>query len=329
MFNKSYSLALLLSIKIKNLTNLSESLGITDDQIKRELKKDPIEIKDILQLSKNVFKGKDVKILADDVLLKKEYAKIIEGTQKHFSSSKHIRINSLCIVVIALSDGITTIPVSFKLWMSHGNYKRTILLQQLILELKEHIKIDMILADGLYATKDMITWLVQQKFRFEMRFHSNRVVFRKGIKSQIKELKNLKPKGKRSVKTLNVIWYDLKLFVTAVKFFNKDGSIYFRYQISNYRAFARQHAAAYKQRWNIEKFFRTSKQHLGLQDSTMRKFSDQNLHIQHVFLAYTILQLFMSLKRVFHNPEAVIKYIRSKNQQWLSNQLIALNQIFA
>jgi hypothetical protein len=328
MFNKSYSLALLLSIKIKNLTNLSETLGISDDQIKRELQKDPIEIKEVVQLCNDIFKGKKINALADDVLLKKEYARIIEGVQKHFSSSKRIRINSLCIIVITLSDGFTTIPVSFKLWMSKGNYKKTHLLQQLLVELQQYIKIDMLFADGLYATINMIKWLIEQNFKFEMRFHSNRVVTGKGIKAQVKEQKKLKPKGKKFARTVNITWYDMQLFLTAVKFINKDRSIYFRYQISNYKASSRQHANAYRQRWKIEKFFRTSKQYLGLQDSTMRKFSDQSLHIQHVFLAYTILQLFMKLKRLFDNPEAAIKYIRSKNRQWLTNQLEALNQIF-
>lgn len=137
MFIKEYSIALLLSIKTRNLTNLSKTLGITDDQIKRELKNNPIETKDILNVCKNIFKGKSIKALADDVLLKKEYSEVIEGTQKHFSSSKRFRINSHCIVVITLSDGITTIPVSFKLWMSNGVYKKTHLLQQLLIELQQ------------------------------------------------------------------------------------------------------------------------------------------------------------------------------------------------
>lgn len=329
MLNKSYSIALLLSIKIKNLTNLSKTLGVSDDQIKRELKNDPIEVKDILELCKNVFQNKKISALADDVLLKKEYSEVIEGVQYHFSSSKRIRINSQCIVVITLSDGRTTIPVSFKLWMSQGTYKKTDLLQQLLTEMQQYIEIDILFADGLYATRNMIQWLIYKKLKFEMRFHSNRVVTFKRHKAQVKELHKLKPNGKRLARTISISWYGMELFLTAVKFINEDGSIFFRYQISNYKAKSRQHANAYKQRWKIEKFFRTSKQYLGLQDSTMRKFSDQSLHIQHVFLAYTIIQLFMKLNTHFPNPEAVIKYFRSKNQRWLIAQLSSLDQIFA
>ena len=99
------------------------------------------------------------------MLLKKEYAKIIEVIQPHYSSSKRIQVTSHCIVVVALSDGETTIPVSFKLWMFRGAYKRTKLLQQLILELDKHIEVDMLLADGLYAKVDMLKWLIRSETR--------------------------------------------------------------------------------------------------------------------------------------------------------------------
>ncbi len=328
MQDTTYSLSMLLSTETKTLSGLCRSIGVSPDILKRELHKNPIETKEIVEICKKVFGGKKIKAIADDVILYKEYAECIEGVQPHYYPGKKIHVKAHCIVVITLSDGVTTIPVAFKLYMAKGNYKKTDLLIQLLTELREQVEIDMVLADGHYSTVKMLTWLIENKMKFEMRMHSNRKVSRKGEECQVRFLKNLKPKGKRRCRTIIVTWYGLDLYITAIKYVKRDGSVMFKYQVSNYKSSANEHKEAYKKRWPIEKFFRTAKQKLGLQDCVMRKFSDHTLHIMNVFYAYMILQLEVRYSRAFSFPEEVIRHYRSKNCRHARQRINALGRNF-
>jgi len=212
--------------------------------------------------------------------------------------------------------------------MAKGDYKKTDLLIQLLIELREQIEIDIVLADGHYSTVKMLNWLVENKMKFEMRMHANRKVARNGEECQVQLLKNLKPKGKRRCRTIMVAWYGLDLYLTAVKYVKRDGSVMFKYQVSNYKSSANEHKEVYKKRWPIEKFFRTAKQKLGLQDCVMRKFSDHTLHIMNVFYAYMILQLEVRYSRAFSFPEEVIRHYRSKNCRHVRQRISALCRNF-
>jgi len=323
---QTYPISLLLSTKVKNLSGLAHTMGVSADTIKRELKKAPITSQDMLELCKKAFVGKKLKLIADDVILLKEYAKVIEGVQLHYYAGKRIHVKSYCVLVVALSDGKTIIPTSFKLYMGKGMYTKSELLIQLLEELKSQVDIDMVLADDHYSTVQMLTWLIENGIKFEMRMHSNRKVHYKGQWCQIRELKNLKPKGKRRCRTICVNWYGLKLYITAVKYVSKLGKVTFKYQVSNYKSSANTHVLAYKQRWAIEKFFRTGKQSLGLQDCVMRSLQDQFQHIMNVFYAYSILQLELRKSRSFINPEGVVKHYRSKKCKYLKQRIRALAQ---
>ena len=64
----------------------------------------------------------------------------------------------------------------------------------------------MVIADGLYATEEMISNLIKEKFYFEMRFHANRVVEYNGKKIGIKQIKDLELKGKMFARTKLPVW---------------------------------------------------------------------------------------------------------------------------
>ena len=55
----------------------------------------------------------------------------------------------------------------------------------------------MVIANGLYATEEMVSNLIKEKFYFEMRFHANRVVEYNGEKIGIKQIKDFELKGKK------------------------------------------------------------------------------------------------------------------------------------
>ena len=90
-------------------------------------------------------------------------------------------MRSLCSVVAMISDGKRSIPIDQDLWISHdlvqNKYKTKVQIAlELISRVKKLVCIKMVIADGLYATEEMISNLIKEKFYFEMRFHANRVV---------------------------------------------------------------------------------------------------------------------------------------------------------
>ncbi len=60
---------------------------------------------------------------------------------------------------------------------------------------------------------------------------------------------------------------------------------------------AKNHVKYYNQRWCVEKFIRTAKQHLGLGDCQSTSVKKQQAHIYLVMYAYAILEINRNYKR--------------------------------
>jgi hypothetical protein len=88
---------------------------------------------------------------------------------------------------------------------------------ELISRVKKLVCIKMVIANGLYATEEMISNLIKEKFYFEMRFHANRIVEYYGEKIGIKQIKDLELKGKKIARTKLVKWKNIDFYVTSVK----------------------------------------------------------------------------------------------------------------
>jgi putative transposase len=247
----------------------------------------------------------------DDTLIMKMYSKVIEGTNNNYDSSDGKTYKSLCAVVAVITDGTVTIPISQDIWVSkelnQEEYRtKWQIAQQLIERIQKELPIYMLLADGLYAIHEFLTWLISQKIKFEMRFHSNRVVTDKDYLGQIRYHPKLRLSGRRPMRTILITWQGTQFYVTAFRRINKNGEAIVIYQISNYKASAREHVRAYELRWRIEKFFRTAKQYLGLNDCQSRKLNLQQNHIMNVFLIYAMLQVERK-KHKLKNVETLIK----------------------
>jgi uncharacterized protein (DUF169 family) len=99
------------------------------------------------------------------------------------------------------------------------------------------------------------------------------------------------------------------------------------YQVSNVAAPAKKHVQIYGFRSNIEKFFRTSKQHLGLAHCQMCSKSAQENHIFNVFFAYALLQN-ETKKFGLKNPETAVRRFKLKNYPTLITYFNRSTQIF-
>ncbi len=83
---------------------------------------------------------------------------------------------------------------------------------ELISRVKKLVCIKMLIADGLYATKEKFSTLIKEKFYFEMSFHANRVNEYNGKKIGIKQIKDLELKGKKFARTKLTVNFVPKMF---------------------------------------------------------------------------------------------------------------------
>lgn len=329
----TYPIALLLSTaNRKTFEALGREIQASGDTVERILDRTPATIEDLFLIAKKIFKRKRLYLIIDDTLLLKLYSKMIPGTSDNYDPSDHNTYRSLCCIVAVITDGQVSIPVDQLIWTAeefakNSYQKKCELAQQLIEKITAQLPVYMLLADGLYATTNMLKWLVDKSMRFEMRFHANRVITDQDIKSQIKMNKRLKLSGKRPRRTISAHWYGIDYYFTAHRRINKCGTINVIYQISNYKASAREHIEAYKYRWNIEKFFRTAKQKLGFGDCQSRKEERHKNHIFNVFYIYAILQI-ERRKMKLKNVESAIKSLKRLHFEELRSYLARSVRIF-
>jgi hypothetical protein len=304
---------------------LGRFLNKTGDEIRNILNEAPITAEELACLASQFFCGQKLFLIIDDTLIEKIYSKFIAGTSDNYDSSGHRVYRSLCSVVAMVTNGRYALPIDHRLWINKEVVGATAyitkanLAKQLILFVVRIIKIECVVLDGLYATTDLISWLNENGIKFEMRFHSNRVIIIGGKKVIIKNFFKPLMNGKKRYRTVQGAWGEIAgLYFTAVKRENRKGEVQIVYQISNFKAEPREHVRIYGYRWNIEKFFRTSKQHLGLKDCQCRGQQAQSNHIMNVFLAYTLV-IFEGREKRLKNPEAALSRRKGKKAgKWIS-----------
>lgn len=114
-----------------------------------------------------------------------------------------------------------------------------------------------------------------------------------------------------------VLWHDIPLFIIAQRKIGKHGSETIVFQASTFKEKPIRHVQIYRLRWNIEKMFRTTKQHLGLEECSARKMETQESHIAAVFLAYALLQCDRK-KQGFSTPEESLRAVKRKKGIFLT-----------
>lgn len=310
-----YSIALLLSTAPrKTCESLAREMGISGDTVNKYLEQQSPDLFERIAAATKILKRKKLYLLLDDTLITKTYSRCIEGTSDNYSSSDRTIQRSLCSIVAMLTDGKIAIPIDQAIWSAREvdpvNYKTKVVLSQgIIEEVKKHVDIDIVIIDGLYATVEMMQWLNDNNIKFEMRFHSNRKIRVNNQNFKIKECPFFKLNGYRTERTIAGSWHDIKLYFTGIIRWFRNGESTIVFQVSNYKTSAQQHKKIYGYRWNIEKFFRTAKQHLGLNDCQSRKKEKQENHIINVFIAYTVAQ-HERIKLKCKNVEEAIKSIK-------------------
>ena len=327
----TYPLALLLSSGgKKTCAALGREFNQSGDSIIRLLEHNAVTTHELIEFAKSIFTNKEIYVVLDDTLIEKRYSKAVEGTSDNRDHSNGQVYRSLCSIVAMATDGKHGIAIDHELWASReiaqGNYKTKSELAQVLIEsVIEKISIKMVIMDGLYATESLISWLNTKNIFFEMRFHANRRLTSDTEKSFIiRYCAELALKRRRSSATISAYWKGIPLFFTSVKRKTNHGNIIL-YQVSNYST--ARHKLLYSYRWNIEMFFRTAKQHLGLGNCQSRKLKLQKNHLTNVFFAYALLQA-KSIKQKLLNPETALHRFKRSICLQATTPLPAAYQIF-
>lgn len=329
----TYPIALLLSMPSrKTFEALARSLGKSGSSMSRMVADCPATTDDLIKIVKKLLKGKRLYLIIDDTLILKLYSKIIPGACDNYDPSDHKTYRSLCAIVAVITDGKIAIPIDKEIWISaefaQDVYeKKWELAQGLIEKIRQELPIYMLLADGLYAIFDFLKWLISKDIRFEMRFHSNRVINDKGIECQIRESRKFVMSGRRPKRTIRAEWKGIAFYFTALRRVTKTGTVTVIYQISNYKASAREHTQSYGYRWDIEKFFRTAKQKLGLNDCQSHKLELHENHMLNVFFIYALLQIERK-KNNLKNVETAIKQLNRMDFSEIKSLIMRLAQNF-
>jgi len=323
--NVAYPLSLLLSMPKKTCESLAEHIGTSGDSVIRMLNSTN-ESQGQLVAALKKRTQKKLYLIIDDTTIEKIYSKWIEGTCDNYSTITGKCERSLCSVVAMLTDGEIAIPIDQDLWISqefiNGEKRtKTMIAKELIEKIVMLTPIHCVLIDGLYTTESLMAWLIEKNIRFDGRYHSNRRVETKNECTQVKKLKVLRVSGKSPIRSTKIKWKKLRLYVIALFRRNAVGRNIITYYVSNYKAPKKQHVFAYSIRWNIEKFFRTAKQKLGLKDCMVRNKDGQKKHITNVFFAYALLQ-FEKTRRKLKNVEVLIKSIKSYTFEMLQSRFI-------
>lgn len=333
--NSEYPIALLKSIGKKSFEALGRAINRSSKTIARSLNDTETNLLQLEYLAKNVFRKNNELILAvDDSLVKKIYSKLFEGAAHFFDLKIGREIIAFKLQCGAITDGKSIMPINFSYLFSSkmphpAAPSKLELFQNMVLSAQKQFANQLITvaADGLFSTKEILKWCLDNNIRAEMRMHSNRKVEFKGKIEALKNIENLEPKGRHKARTIQVIWHGMTLYLTAHRRQDKHGDETIVYQISTFKAKPSKHVATYKKRWGIEKMFRTTKQSLGLADCYSLSLKTQTNHISSVLLTYALAQVAQKLYKL-KNTETAIRWLKAQDSEELKFWIAGLDQIF-
>lgn len=327
----AYPALLITSIK-KSFEALGRLIGKTGKTVCRWLKPATEYYEILLQLSIKKFeKAKELILIIDETLIKKIYSQLMEGSGRFYDTQLFRRITAYKLIVAMLTDGFYAFPLTATFLFSNElvpNAKESKFewIKKVILAVQKNFpKTRLIVtADGAFASKEFLHWCVENKINIELRMRSNCVVLYKQEKTRIRDIKNLEPKGRQMARTIDVTWHGIPLFITAQRRIDKRGNESIVFQAATFKAKPMRHVQIYRVRWNIEKMFRTVKQHLGLQECSARKMETQESHVASVFLAYALLHCDQRQQNL-PTPEAALRAAERKKGKLLNRYLDRLN----
>jgi hypothetical protein len=312
----SYALCTVLSTGRKNFENMGRTIKKSGDTIARILRPADESYDWTRKIARNLFaKKKRIIIALDGTFIWKVFSQQIQGTCYFYNTKIQKEIRGLNAWIWTATDGKYTIPLGhvlryskeFQMESKLDVIKRIILEAHKLFPEKEIVFV----ADGEFATIEIIRWCSENNVKMVMRMATNRVVDHKNERIQVRNIVELLPKGRQKVRTIATIWNKIPVNVTAERRRNKHKEESIVYLIATFKTKPSDYAKIYRCRWGNEKMHRTAKQNLGLSDCCSTNLQAQNNHIAAVLLAYALVQ---SERKRLHldSPEQAIRALERK-----------------
>lgn len=332
-----YSLGLILTKGKKSCPKMAITLGVCHDFIYRFLLRSSSFLPLFPSIMTSIVKGHaTIKnpgyLIIDETFFSKQFAGLLEGVFNMFNAAMGRQERGLMLVIMTWNNDIITIPIVFR-WMFHKDLvgkdhkTKSEIAKELLLEYKDKIPFDYLLADGHYSTIYLMHFLIKQKIRFVAKFAVNRVILANGEKNQLRNhslLKLLRNSRSRSTKAY---FNDMELYISAHKRKKRNGEWAFTYIVSNICLQAKEYLQRYERRWKIEIMFRTMKQSLGLQHCQARSLIRQAAHIYAIFFSYSFLQN-EKANHNLKNPEQAIRALEKLKLNELDQRITRFSDNF-
>ena len=188
--------------------------------------------------------------------------------------------------------------------------KKAEISRDLIAKWKSKIPFGYIALDGAYASECFLRFLHENNLKYSIRMPKNRIVEINGIYTQLKNQKAFNLIKNERYKTAKGTYKGIPAYFTCHKRKGKNNTRQVVFVISNLENLTpKQHILAYDLRWPVEKLFRTSKQHLGIQHCQSTSSKKQRAHIFATFVAFAELEI-RKISKKKKSPEQVLKEIR-------------------
>jgi len=330
-----YPVLKLMSIGKGSFEAMGKIINRSGDTIRRML----MPISDSYTVMQNIahdlFAHKQKLLLIfDDTLIKKVFSRKMVGAGYFFDTKIGRRVMAYKLLIAAISDGKYVIPLRCTLLFAkelleipmESKDAMVIGMVQIIFKLFPNKRF-IIVADGAFATKNFLRWCVTNKVACEVRMHSNRKVEYKEKSVAIRNITELRPKGKQTARTIQVTWHSIPLEITAHRRIDKHGIESVVFQAATYSVKPATHVRNYTYRWGVEKMIRTSKQTLSLQNCFSTNMDTQLNHFGAALLAFALAQTEM-WRRHLKTPEAAIRALDRKKFNFLKQHFgryLALN----
>jgi hypothetical protein len=194
------------------------------------------------------------------------------------------------IISLVLTNGINTMVLDFRIWVSkkvakpYDYIKQTTLALDLLKKYNLHrMPVKTVLIDSAFSSKEILTWLNKNEYNWFTRIKKSRLIYinRKKYRLEDIELKigcsiNCELRNIRTpTKILKTSYQNEEVYIATNHIHLTDVQI----------------ESLYKMRWKIELFHREAKQHLGLDYIRIESYRAMVNHVGFVCLAFSLLSL--------------------------------------
>src|SRR3990167_1019469 len=309
----TYSVALLSSLKsVKSTKAISEEANKSKSSGSRFLNSANLDINTSKSAINNLFGKKKLTLVVDDFTISRRYATNTEGISPLRDSSTKTFTLGTSFVAGGVTDSKYFLPLDLEQWVEEAVAQlkylskpqlAKILVNRILTQVKN---IKYATFDGLYFNKYFIKELDQEDISFVIKAKTTTSVIWKNQKIQLRNCPALRLNNNQNCKKIIAEWDGKLWHFIAVRYVGKRGTRIV-YLIANFEAKSKKYAKIYASRWPIEKFIRTGKQFIGLNNSQSQQAKTYLNHIRCVFYAYGILQKIMKKFRLSSAEEALHK----------------------